>query len=216
MLHDKPPPKLAGVVLAGGQSVRMGQPKALLDIKGQPLIRRLAQSLAAVPVDLIIVVTGHRPQQIQDALACEKVVFAHNPDFAQGEMLSSVKTGAAAVEGQADAFFLNLLDQPLVQAQTLRLLWGHWLDERAPLVIPAHQGKRGHPILIASQCIAAIRSIPANGSLRDFVVQQQPRSRVVEVEDAGILTDVDTPADYEKLLSVWKAHPRPIDLKEAR
>jgi molybdenum cofactor cytidylyltransferase len=187
-----------------------------LDLDGQPLLRHLVETiLQATQIERIIVITGHEPQRIRDSLTNLHVEFVHNPDHGPGGMLSSVKVGAAAIKTRAyDGWFVMLLDQPLVRTQTLNAMMQTFVERNRPAIIaPAHHGKRGHPILIAGRCAETILALPASATLRDFVVEQEQQagqSQVVEVDDPGVLTALDTPADYQHILNMWRtAHVRP-------
>jgi CTP:molybdopterin cytidylyltransferase MocA len=205
------PPTISGrfgaIILAGGASSRMGSAKALLDLDGQPLISRLIQTIRQVDsISGIILVTGHEANRIREALQPNHdVSFIHNPNHRTGEMLSSVKAGVNAVRDSWDGFFLMLLDQPAIKSTTLAIMGQAWPDSRPAVVIPAYQTKNGHPLLIASRCVGSIVSVPGDATLRDFVVQHQSQTQIVEVDDPGILTDVDTPAEYQRVLELWKS-----------
>jgi CTP:molybdopterin cytidylyltransferase MocA len=196
---------LAAVVLAAGSSTRMGQPKALLDLDGRPVIARLVETLQSVDgMGNILIVTGHAPGRIHIALDGSDVTFVHNMAYESGGMLSSVQVGAKTIADSCDAFFLCLLDQPLVLRRTLETLAKAWQSTRMAIVLPAHDGKRGHPILIASRCAHEIVSLPPDSTLRDFVAQHRNETEVIEVNDPGVRSDLDTPADYQLVLSMWR------------
>ena len=192
------------IVLAGGSSTRMGSPKALLDIQGMPLICRLIRTARQVmQIRQILVVTGHEPQRIREAVCSisdQKVTFVHNPAHAKGEMISSVKEGIRAVGDDWDGFFLMLLDQPLIHHRTLEEMAQLWRAQRPALVIPTYHGQRGHPLLIASRCVASILSLPTDRTLREFVNQYKSETKLIEVDDHGVLCDIDTPHDYQRVL----------------
>ena len=130
------PSRIAAVVLAAGMSRRMGRPKALLPLGERTLIARVVETIRnSGVVDQIVVVTGHRAEEIERELSSFDVKFVHNEDFADGEMLSSVKIGAGAIADQCDAFFLVLADQPLVSESTFReLVASHLYPPATPVV----------------------------------------------------------------------------------
>src|SRR5436305_1129954 len=151
-------PTIGAVVLAAGMSRRMGEQvvKAMLPFGGKPLLRRVVENIQAVPeVRVITVVTGHERAQILYAIQNLDVLHVHNPDYASGEMLSSIKTGLSLMRGRADAIILALGDQPSVRPSTSRAIVRAWLDadpsNRPRVVLPSYQGKHGHPILLDSR-----------------------------------------------------------------
>jgi len=183
----------------------MGSPKALLDIDGRPLLARLVETIHGVGrIDPVLIVTGHDPTPIRDAIGDGSLVFVHNPIYETGGMLSSIKAGIRELPPQVGAFFVMLLDQPLVQAATLAAMIERWQHRHPVMVTPAHQGKHGHPILISAGGGGEILSLPDDATLREFVTQHRETMDVVEVSDPGILSDVDTPADYQLLLRLWR------------
>lgn len=207
-LASKDHKRFGAVVLAAGMSRRMGQPKALLDLDGRPLIARLLDTLRQCDfIGSIVVVTGHEPAAIRAAATIDASInpaFVHNSSYQAGEMLSSIELGAAAIAPVCDAFFLCLLDQPLVKPATIAAMAQSWQITRPVLLTPACQGRRGHPVMIASTCVDAIRSLPPAATLRDWTAQQSDYAKVVEVGDPGVLTDVDTPNDYHVVLRLWR------------
>lgn len=196
---------VAAVVLAGGMSQRMGRLKPLLPFGDQPMIARVVETLQnAGGIHPIVVVTGNAAAQIETALGEYSVHFAHNENFAAGGMLSSVKTGVAALPSQTEAFFLVLGDQPAVRSSTLIALRQAWQQSRAPIVLPTHNGRRGHPVLFDRACMPEILALSPDATLKTVV--QAHAAQTVEVVDAdeGVLHDVDTPADYERALQTWR------------
>jgi molybdenum cofactor cytidylyltransferase len=192
--------RIAAVILAAGMSRRMGSPKALLRVGDTTVVARTTATALAAGALPVVVVTGHQPHLIRDALRqYPAATFAHNANFDAGGMLSSVQTGVAAIENTCDAFFLMLLDQPLVDAHTLRSMVAHRLHSGSRIVMPAFRGAHGHPLLIDAASIAEILTLGPDATLHTFVQRHRPAIEVLEVEDAGVVTDLDTPEDYAAL-----------------
>ncbi len=179
-----------GLIAAAGRSRRTGeQYKMLLDLEGLTLIER-----AAAPMEQwcsrIFVVTGHRSHLLGPVLeSWPKVEMVDNPDFDQG-MFSSIKRGLPLIT--AERFFFLPGDYPLVSSCVYQAL----LEVDAPVVVPAYQGRTGHPVLFRSTVIDDILSMPNAATLRDFIVRQKPY--ILEVDCPGILIDIDTMEDYQQ------------------
>ena len=206
------PIRIAAVVLAAGMSRRMGRPKALLPLAGLPLIVRVIGPILSVgSIDPIVVVTGHHAEQVMRAMDGCDVGFAHNPDYEAGGMLSSVKTGVRAIPDECDAFFLVLGDQPLVQSPTYRALldrdmglWPMHSGSHVPMLQPTFNTRRGHPILLSSDCIDDVLALPEDATLRDYT--HRISKIEVPVDDPGIHADIDTPHDYDRAVLEFQAH----------
>lgn len=198
---------VAAVVLAAGMSTRMGQIKMLLPFGDKPVLARVLDNLIFVrDISPIIVITGHAEQEILPVLCVYKdVQTVPNPDYATGEMLSSVQVGVRALPADCAAFFLVLGDQPMVCPETLIALTDAWSVTHAPIILPTYKGRRGHPILFAAACVSEILSLPSDATLRDVVTRYRKERHEVPVPDAAVIADLDTPEDYEHALRAWQA-----------
>src|SRR5205814_1793926 len=118
---------------------------------------------------------------------------------ATGGMLSSVQTGVAAVMAQADAFFVVLGDQPLVRPETLSRMCDAWARSRPRVLLPSHAGKHGHPILLSSEGAHEILSLSRDrDTLKTYTSRRTEQTLELAIDDdPAILSDVDTPADYQ-------------------
>ena len=184
------------IILAAGLSSRMGANKVLLPWRdGQPLARHVALKYTAA-ISQIIVVTGRDAAKVRAALTELPVTCVHNPDYATGEMLSSVKAGLRALPNDLAAAFIQPADMPGVPAAVIgQLLAEH---EEGWNVAPMREGQRGHPVLLDRAYWRAMLDLPAAAKPRDALAGS--RLRLVEVEDEGVLLDVDTRAGYERAL----------------
>jgi len=195
---------IAACVLAAGRSRRMGSPKAWLDAGGQPFVVRLLAALQTAGVTRRIVVAPVHDAAMQavcDAHAAELLV---NPDPDRG-MLSSIHICLRALRaGEArapavDALFVAPVDCPCVQVQTLALLVAQFAATQAPIVVPSHGGRRGHPVLFAAQLFDELLQAPLDVGARAVVRAHAADRLEVPVEDAAVLDDVDTPEDWARL-----------------
>jgi CTP:molybdopterin cytidylyltransferase MocA len=191
-------PRIAAVVLAAGLSRRMGTPKALLPLGGKPLLVRVIETIvSAGGIERVVIVTGHAADQISEILRPFPVHPVHNAAYASGGMLSSVQTGVAAVSRNCDAFFIVLGDQPLVRPQTLTAMCDAWNETRPRVLLPTHQGKHGHPILLSAEGTGEILSLSReHDTLKNYTSKFSERKLELEIDDPAVLSDIDTPAEY--------------------
>jgi molybdenum cofactor cytidylyltransferase len=190
---------IPAIVLAGGASSRMGQPKALLRLDGPTFLRRILETLRDGGIAEAVVVT--RPGAPDVAAEIASAGFGRgveNPRPDRGQ-LSSLLVGLEAID-QSDvtAALVTLVDVPLVRAASIALLLARAQDSPAPILRAVCTGRHGHPVIFARAVFDSLRRAdPAAGAkavLRAFAVED------VEVGDPGILRDVDTPEDYERLI----------------
>ena len=148
-------------------------------------------------VGRICVVVGYRAGRVEQLLlGYPKVEIVQNPEYNEG-MFSSVKAGIANV--RAPRFFLLPGDMALVSPEVYCIL----SRSDGEIVIPAHQGKRGHPVLFDSRLVPEILNQPEGSTLRDVV--QQHRPVVVDVDDEGVTMDIDTLDDYDSIVAKWRS-----------
>lgn len=192
--------KVAGIVLAGGMSRRMGAFKPLLTLEGKTFIERVVEMFAgAEGIGTITVVTGCEAERVRTALSGANVRFAHNAEFASGEMLSSVKAGVRSLPQEESAFVLALVDQPRVQSATVGKLIDAWRASQASLIIPMFKGRRGHPVLFSMKLREEILALAEHETLKTVVLRHFSEARIVEVDDSGISEDIDTKEQYEAI-----------------
>jgi molybdenum cofactor cytidylyltransferase len=194
---------LASIILAAGASSRMGTPKALLDYRGETFLDRLIRVLGAA-TDPVIVVLGYHSEQIRAGVRGH-AHFAVNPEPERGQ-LSSLQTGLAALPTEAEGFAFIPMDCPVVREDTVARLAQAFLARHPEtlLVIPRCTDDdgyhRGHPVFAARDIAEEILALPPGAQARDVIHGHVPRTQYVDVDDRGILADVDDPAAYRRLL----------------
>jgi molybdenum cofactor cytidylyltransferase len=196
---------LAAIILAAGDSTRMGRAKALLpDPEGRPFVARLVRTFHASGVPHIIVVTGNLHAQIGEALAADNLPVApqlvNNPQPALGQVSSLWMGLDAAIQLGVEGVLMTLVDIPLVQASTVRKVIDGWREHHAPIVRPAVGNRHGHPVLFDQSVFDALRHAPVTEGARAVVHANADRILDVQVDDEGCLRDIDTPADYEAVI----------------
>ncbi len=169
----------------------MGFPKPLLTYRGERFIDRLVRVFGAV-CDQVIVV--------RSAVSGEwTVTGAHtvtNPRPERG-MLSSLQCGLDAVSRECDAIFFTPVDHPAIAESTVDLLAGAWAGDH--IMIPRYRGRRGHPVLISRALVPEFERLPDSAQAADVVRRHETEIHYVDVDDPGILRDVDTPEEHRAL-----------------
>lgn len=189
---------ISGILLAAGESRRMGSPKALLRYQGQTFIERICEAFLTAGVDELIVVLGARAEELRPVLPAHPALrVVVNRRYFQGQ-LSSLMTGIGALSPESEAAVVNLVDHPLVTAETIKVLIDSFHIAPQPILIASYQGRRGHPVLFSSQIYGEILAAPLDQGAKVVVRKHPPRVREVQLDDPGILADIDTPEDYAR------------------
>jgi molybdenum cofactor cytidylyltransferase len=193
-------PPIAGIVLSGGASRRMGSPKALLRFQNETFLDRLVRVFSGV-CHPIIVVVGEHAHQIRSGIERGRdVLFTENPDPERG-MLSSLQCGLALVPADAEAAMFLPVDHPNIEAVTVETLAERFRSERAPVIVPTYAGEHGHPVCIARPLIDELLALPPDAKASDVIHRHVARTSYIEVLDQAVVTDVDDPAAYADLLA---------------
>ena len=189
---------ISAILLAAGESRRMGEFKQLLNFAGKTFVECCADQLLASRVGEVIVVTGHREADVRRALGGRNVRFAHNPYYRDG-MSSSVKRGISAVSPDADAVLVALVDQPQIDAGVINRVIAEYEQRRATIIIPTYGGRQGHPVLIDLRLRAALLTFAEAQGLRQVIHAHADEVAQVEVATDVVLMDFDYPEDYQRL-----------------
>jgi CTP:molybdopterin cytidylyltransferase MocA len=172
----------------------MGSPKALLPYRGKTFLDHLV-ALLAPHCSPVIVVLGAGAAEIRERVH-EPAMFVINPDYRTG-MTSSLQCGLRAVPPAAEGALFTLVDHPAVSAETVRSLLA---PPRPLLRVPRHQGKRGHPVWISRELFPEFLALSHAGAARDVVRAHAAGTQFLDVDDPGILADIDDPAAYRALI----------------
>lgn len=190
--------RVAGIVLAAGTSTRFGAAKQLLPYRNSTLVGRATRVALEAGLSPIVVVTGHERERVAAAVAGLPVTEVFNPDYLAGQN-TSVRSGVASLPASAGAAIFLLADQPAVKSDVIQLLVQSHRETLAPIAMPTYEGRRGNPILFDRETFAELQTIAGDVGGRVLFSKYQERILRVPVTDSGILQDIDTPEDYERL-----------------
>lgn len=194
--------QVAGILLAAGAGSRIGRPKALIDVGGEPLAARGVALLRAGGAAPVIMVTGAA------AVTLPGVIIVHNPHWSTG-MASSLAAGLAAVPAQCPAAVVALVDQPLVGPEAIiRLIDAH--QAGAGVVVAAYAGRPRNPVLLAREHWPEVIALATGDSgARAFLRARPELVTLVECGDTGRPDDIDTDADLTRITSLLESGGRP-------
>ena len=189
--------ELAGVVLAAGLSSRMGAFKPLLEVGGRSMISRVVELMQNAGTDPVIVVTGHRHEELEAHLSGDGVEFVHNPDYASTQQLESLQLGLAKLPRDCERVLVTPADIPLVRPDTVERL----LAAKGDFVRPRSGERTGHPVVLSAGLIPFLLRYDGPGGLKGAIQQSGCVIRDVPVADPGVLIDNDTPEDFRRTLA---------------
>jgi len=191
---------IAGLVLAAGQSKRMGAPKLTMPwAEGRTVVGCVVAALRGGGVGRILVVVGAERAAVEAALAGEAVETVVNERFAEGEMLLSIQVGLRAMPVQAQAAMIVPGDLPAIQPETVAAVADAWRADPTRLCAPVHGGRRGHPVVIPRRLWTEVLALREGESMRSFLRRYEAEIVRVDVPDPGIHKDIDTPEDYRRV-----------------
>lgn len=189
---------IAAIVLAAGLSIRMGKPKLTLPWGDTTVIGQVVSVIQWAGLSQIVVVTGGFRQQVEAALQELSVDCAFNSRYQQNNMALSLQVGISNVPSQTQAVLVALGDQPQIQVEIVRALLVAYAESKAPLLVPSYNMRRGHPWILDRSLWDDVMAITHPHTLRDLVNQHQEKIKYVVFENSSVLSDLDTPSDYER------------------
>jgi molybdenum cofactor cytidylyltransferase len=200
--YSSRPGGVAAIILAAGKSTRMGEAKQLLRLGESTVLGRTIENVRrSAVVDEIVLVLGASAEAIRGQLPAsllEGLKVVVNPAYEQG-MASSLRAGLSALDSQIGAALIVLADQPFVRPETLDQLGREHRRTRAQIVIPSYQDRRGNPVLLDRSVFAEVMALQGDIGCRAIFGSHTERTVRLEVEDQGILLDIDNQEDYERL-----------------
>ena len=195
--------RVVGIVLAAGESRRMGRLKALLPFGERTVIEQVLQPLLQAELAAVVVVLGHRAADIAAVIQQLPVQLLYNPDYQHG-MTTSVQVALRDITPIPDAYLLALVDQPHLDQRLIQQLVTAYACTSKGIIIPTYQGRRGHPIVIAARYRQDILALGPQQGLH-LVTRAHPEDTLqMPVDNDDILRDMDYQTDYEAELQRWQ------------
>jgi molybdenum cofactor cytidylyltransferase len=191
---------ISAILLAAGESRRMGDFKQLLPFHGKTFVECCVDNLLATSLDEVIVVTGHRHAEVEQALASRQIRLAFNAAYRTG-MSSSIQRGVQALDEKTSAILIALADQPQIHSSLISKIIAAHQAERPLLVVPVYDQRRGHPIILDARLRDEILAIDPAQGLRQLVQVHREQTLFLEMTSDSILLDFDYPQDYQKFLA---------------
>jgi molybdenum cofactor cytidylyltransferase len=192
-------PMISAIILAAGESKRMGEPKQLMPFGQSTILEKAIDNLLSSAVNEIIVVLGYKAEEVLKTIATKPVKIAINPDYKQG-MSTSIIAGLSLIARQAQAVMLALGDQPLVDSQTINQLIEEFYNHDKGIVVPTYHGKRGHPVIFAIKYKQKLLGLTGDIGGREVIKDHPDDILEVAVDSESVISDIDTRADYQSRL----------------
>ncbi|NIM57698.1 MAG: NTP transferase domain-containing protein [Candidatus Aminicenantes bacterium] len=187
------------MILAAGESKRMGKPKLLLPFGDKTIIETIVQTVVSSKVEKTLVILGSEREKIEEKIKNYPVKIVYNRDFRSG-MLSSVQCGLEALPEEAKAVLVVLGDQPKISTTVINKLIDAYKSSGKGIVLPVYKKERGHPVLVDVKYREEVKNLSPEVGLRGTVYNHPEDILEVEVETPSIFQDIDDQSDYKKEL----------------
>jgi molybdenum cofactor cytidylyltransferase len=194
---------ICAVVLAAGESRRMGTQKLLLDYGGKSVIRHIVDQITASIVENVYVVTGHDSDQVTKELSDSPASVVINDNYKLG-MLSSLRCGISATPEKCQAVLVALGDQPAITSKLINEIVEAYRNTDKGIVVPTYQGKRGHPVIVSMKYEDHILTRYDDVGLRGLLHEHSDDVFELTVSTPDVCSDMDIPADYKRQLDLMK------------
>jgi molybdenum cofactor cytidylyltransferase len=192
---------VSGILLAAGESLRMGRPKLLLPWGKTTILESIVDNYLNSKIFELIVVVNPNNTQIKDVLMSKPVVIVENPYYQEG-MSTSIRQGVEAASDQAEGYLIGLGDQPLITTDIIDYIIASFSKEHPGIAICTHQGKRGHPVIFARKFRRDLCALKKDIGGRVIIEQYPAEIKYVDAGSETIFVDIDTPEDYQKFQHV--------------
>ncbi|MBD3183138.1 NTP transferase domain-containing protein [Candidatus Poribacteria bacterium] len=188
---------ISAVILAAGESRRMGGIKLLLPFGEKTIIETVADSALQSKLDNVLVILGSSAKKISEKIRDMPVEISVNPNFSRG-MLSSILWGFRHLPDSTDAVLIMLGDQPMVSSSVIDAIINGYSETEKGIILPVYNKKRGHPVLIDVKYSDDLKRLDPEKGLRELMHKYTGDIMEVHVNTPTILRDIDTPEDYSE------------------
>jgi molybdenum cofactor cytidylyltransferase len=192
---------ISAILLAAGESNRMGQPKQLMPLGQSTIVEKAIDNLLNSAISETIVVLGYKDEKIRKTIAGKPVKIAINPDYQQG-MSTSIIAGLKQINKRAQAVLIALGDQPFVDSQTINSLVEAFTDNKRGIIIPIYQGRRGNPAIFAIKYKNELLNLKGDVGGREIIKRHPDDVLEVAVNCEGVLLDIDTAENYTSTITL--------------
>lgn len=194
---------ICAIVLAAGQSERMGAQKLLLPFGGKTVIAHIVEQITASSVDEVYVVVGYQWKQVSEGLSGSAFSIVKNSNYKSG-MLSSVRCGLKAIPQECKAVLVALGDQPSITTKLIDNMLQNFSSTEKQILVPIYDGKRGHPIIFSAVYRDEILTHYDDIGLRGLLYAHKGDVFELPVASSGVLSDMDCPEDYQRELTLFE------------
>jgi molybdenum cofactor cytidylyltransferase len=189
----------AAVIVAAGLSSRMGAFKPLLSLGGETIITKSIKTLQSAGIEIIVVVTGYRANELEEHLSAYGVEFVRNEHYAETDMFFSASLGLERVLSRCDRVLFLPADSPLFLRESLYAMFVHQDETGSEVVIPTCLGRGGHPLLMNSSVLPELLLYSGGDGMRGAISSLNLSVSRLELDDKGLIMDADSPEDYVRL-----------------
>ena len=184
------------IILAAGQSKRMGKPKPLLRFGDKTFLEQIISVLKLSDVDRITVVLGAEAGTIKSSVDLSETNIVINKDYLKGQ-LSSLITAIEDTPEETEAILLCLADAPFVSKEVVNKIVSKFRETNNPIIVPVFNGKRGHPTLFSKSLFNELLNAPQDQGARYVLYSNEEKVLEVEISESGFLISIDTPDEYK-------------------
>ncbi len=186
---------ISAIVLAAGESRRMGKPKPLLRFNDKTFLEQIISRLKVCDVDRITVVLGAGAEMIKNSIDLSGTNIVINKDYQKGQ-LSSLIAAIEETPQETDAILVCLVDNPFINKEVINKIIAKFRQTNNPIIVPVFNGKRGHPTLFSRTLFSELVNAPKEQGARYVLHSNAEKVLELETSESTILSGIDTPEDY--------------------